>query len=185
MKVFYGVKKGIGRSISALTRIFGVECDIYFPTKYNNTQHGFKDNDISYNEDSDISSKLLIPSIFKNRQESYNKIMDPFSDGDIICYTTVDFQFPRYSKVVTRMKSGVLEYIIDNIETISDDEGAFFYKYALIPYTGVDVLSSIDEINDSLELEYDNMEDGLEHNEDVVEKDTNVNDNNIIYEPIK
>ena len=149
-------------AVKQLTRVYGVECDIYFPIKANNLKHGYRDDDIEYPLEANETVKVLIPALFRKRVNN-DALIEDFENTDTFMYGPKNLDVPNYSKIITRLKSGkILNYKVDEIDAISDDEvDLVFRKYKLIPVTSIDINRNREEFQDMLELEDERASEGL------------------------
>lgn len=159
MKILKPIEKGYNKVVKVLTKQFGFEGDIYFPLAVNNLKHGFRDNDIEYNnEEPDISQKLLIPSLLRAKENSPLIVIDE-NDGTFL-WVQNTLVLPELSKIILRNKTGVIQnFQILKRHTAKDDERIIYGKYELVPLTKIDVEINREELEDNLDLSEDEAED--------------------------
>lgn len=165
MKVFRPLKKGFDKAVKLLTKVYGVEADIYFPISINNVKHGVRDNDITYATEPDLSRKVLIPYIFKLNDEAELFSVDFENDGRFL-FIESTVKIPDYSKIILRKaKLDIQNFQVHRFKGIDDDEQTIYGKYELVPLTAIDIEANRDEfINDleeQLSDEFMNIPDNL------------------------
>jgi len=172
-------------AVKQLTKIYGVTADIYFPIQANNLKHGYKDDDIEYPEEAEETAKVLIPTLFKSKTNT-ESIMEDFEGGEMFMYTPAKLKLPYYAKVVARLKSGkIMNFKIEDIPKIYDDEGIIFQKYTLIPFVSIDIERNRDEFNDMKEYEDELEDDDLFlTNDNLISEDENRGSIKYKYDPI-
>ncbi len=164
MKVFKGVRKSLPKAIRVLKKHFGVEGEVYYPLGWNNEQHGYKDDDISYPEDPDYTGKILIPALFRRQSETLALLDAFYEPGDFTLFEENNTIYhPKYSKIVLRYQGMIRNFRIDDITAIKDDlaenkEDVLWRKYHLVPDVTTSIQQNRDELLDALikEVEPDN-----------------------------
>ena len=132
MRVTKGINKGVDSAIRALTKIFGINSDIYKPITFNDPAHGYFDSNIKWEETPYFTGKILAPFIFKKNNENLN-IVSSFIDDAMALYVPSDIILTRHSLVVLHTKWGNANYVISDIKQIRDDERIVFSKYFVVP----------------------------------------------------
>lgn len=151
MRIFNHTTKAMIRALKVLIQLYGVDAKIYKPVKYNNGQHGFQDNNVTY-ENVPVPYRVLIPAIF--RKTTQTPVMsDPFFDSsdDIIWFVPTPDSFPRYSKVV--ISPGPTSYIVNDILEIKDGDQVIFRKHMLVINNALNLDDSRADMIDTLKDE--------------------------------
>jgi len=170
MKLMKPLKKGFKRAVKVLTKIYGIEADIYFPLSVNNLKHGVRDNDITYNEEAELSAKVLIPAFFKDKVESDPLGSDFENDGYYLYYTLAEI--PDYSKLVLKTpKNSIQNFQVVQFRGVSDDEQLIYGKYELIPLSKIDIAVNQEEFEVALEHKEDYLEDFADIPDNLLDMD--------------
>jgi len=191
MKILRGLTKGVEKTISILTKLYGVQADIYLPVNYKDQSRGFVSNDIEYNDEPEFSQKILFPFIFKFKNKTMGVVDELFPDDDKVIYLYKDIMdLPKFSKIVFSTIDGYTQFIINDVVEIKDDEQIILRKAYLIPDMSFD-----DENKEYLEerlediIDLDGVEDGAELDMNTIntyDKDESLKENEtIVYQPIE
>lgn len=154
MRVFRALKRQVSKSIKVLKKHFGAPATIYFPLEFNNKQHGYFDENITYDEGRDVE-KVLIPALFRKQNQTL-ALLDSFYDpGEMALFEENHIIWPKYAKIVVRFEGAVRNFIINEIEEIKDDEvsdkaDVIFRKYILVPSNSIDIEKNRDQLIDAL-----------------------------------
>ena len=155
MKQLKSVKKTIGISINVLTKLWGIDADLFFPKSFLDLEHGKRDDNIEYNSEPDLSQKVLIPAFFQKKIDSplFDDIFDSNLEG-IYLYVSNLIEIPDATKIILKTNNNKIQnYIVEKKEVIADDEQEIFSVYKLIPYGRIDIESNRDEITNEIEKE--------------------------------
>lgn len=159
MRVFNALRIQLPKGIEVLRRRFGVPATIFFPMKFNNKEHGYFDEDITYDEGR--QARVLIPALFRMQNRSLG-VLDPyFNPDDIVMFEpNPEVVYPRFTKIECQYQGLYKNFIINDIQEIKDDEAfddsrVIFRKYILVPSVSIDVETNRDALIDALNREED------------------------------
>lgn len=138
MKALSSFNKSIPKILKSLSKAYGVNVSVYFPTKLDSNLGG-KGSNVEYSSEAEIEDKMLIPSLLREKMSGSQGVLDPFSDDSNILFLPGSTYIPDYSKVVVSMSRGeaVLVFRVDSCSTIKDDEYVYLRKYSLMPISDI------------------------------------------------
>ena len=152
MKIAKNLRKGIDNSIKSLTKIYGVNVEIYKPISFLDEQHQYNSDDVEYEDIPYLKDqKVLIPSIFKPQHTNSLAFDNSLNTDELILYIKSTILLYKHSLVVVKphidkrtqeiQKMTEIRFIVDESIEISDLDYIIFKKYSIVPVNTM----SIDE----------------------------------------
>jgi len=140
MRLLRPIKKSMNKAVDILSKQFGLTSDVYRPVKPVSTVHGYRDDDIEYEEEPYIrDKKILIPHVFNESQHFMSELDSLFDSDDIVAYVRNDDDISEFSKIVVKDSRYSASYRVDSVIEVGDDENIYLRKLKLVPVLTVDV----------------------------------------------
>jgi len=140
-------------SIGINTKLFGINCKIYYPQHIG--LYAGQHDDVTYNDTEDDELLLLIPTLLSQINESKG-VYDNLSVDEFICYTNQTVNFPRHTKIVAMSENnGDVSFKVENTETINTHVGEILHIHSLSPFMSINRADSeLKELQDELRSDY-------------------------------
>lgn len=149
-------------SIDLHTKIYGLDCKIYYPKSTNH--YSGRHDDISYEEVPDEELRLLIPEIYDTRRAPLGGVSDNLFRDEFTLYAKKDLLLPYLSKIVaTSEKLGTFQFLVDNSNAVTTMVDSIYKEVILVPFMSFRN-NDIDEIMIDEDL-LDDYKDDIEDNE--------------------
>lgn len=181
------LRKPVAKGYKQLVKFYGVDVNLYRLINQSvpdNKLHGFLDDANNYERQPYFIGKVLIPSLFKRRNQTNLAALDPFVDADQYLYVPAGQEILLHTLVVCRLPSKrILNFRVTSISEIHNDAGLIVSRHSIVPVLSVDILRNTNEIKEGLKREQEAREQNKQNSWSTTEPNYNIS-GDFEYKPL-
>jgi len=127
------LKKLTDVGIALNTRLYGIECKIYYPVSVGH--YSGQHDDIEFRSDPDLIERLLIPQIYQIKRTPQGGINDMLYDENMSLYISREFVLPHLSKIVViSAASGTMQFLVTEMDSVTTIQDTLYKAVTIVPF---------------------------------------------------